>query len=209
MLHEFKDYLWDQFDIIAEFLVSFGHIGLAFYTFIETLLIIPPIEIVLIPLVLANPSGWFMYALNVIVFTAISSAIGYHVGLRLGYPLLLKMTSREIVSKTEQMFKKYGILAVAMVAFTPIPYTIAVFMAGIAKMDFKKYMISAMLGRTPRFLIGAYMTAWFGTTENEQLKWLISLIGGGLILIYFSYDQVKRRHRKKNSYLVMNNRKDV
>lgn len=186
-INELKELLY----VISDFLVDWGHIGLSIYTVLETLLLIPPIEVILIPLVVANPSEWLLYALNAIVFTFFASIVGYYIGMKLGYPILYKMTSENIVKKGEKFINDYGILAVALVAITPIPYTIIVFLAGIGRMKFSKYIIAAMFGRIPRFLAVSYVAAYLSEQDNQVLTF-VSIGVVAVIIIYFLYDKYKK-----------------
>lgn len=193
---EFIHQLFDWFEYLGEIFVSIGHLGLAFYTIIETLLIIPPIEIVLLPLAILNPDAWFWYALNAIIFTFVTTWVGYYIGIKFGYSLFKKVVSEKYVKSFENLFEKYGILAVALVAFTPIPYTIAVYMGGIVRMDFKKFMTAAMLGRIPRFLIGAYVASRLQSTQLDAKTTLtISIVGAVLVIGYFIFDVVQRKRK--------------
>ena len=46
---------------IIDFLEELGHIGLALYTFIEVLVILPPIEVIYYPLIQLDPEHWYLY----------------------------------------------------------------------------------------------------------------------------------------------------
>ena len=185
---------------IIEFLEELGHTGLALYTFIEVLLIIPPIEVIYYPLIQLNPDHWYLYLINVVVFNVMASAVGYFVGKKIGYPVLSFFSSEEILEKAKELFDKWGVMAVAIGAFTPIPYTIVVFLAGISKMDFKKFMIAGFVGRVPRYIIGGYLVAFIVTSINSdklnEYMLIISIIGmisfGLYYLIQGGYNLYKK-----------------
>ena len=135
--HFIIDFVYDVIDVLE----GMGHFGLAIYTFFEVVLVIPPIEVIYYPLILLeNADPWYFYMLNVVFFNIIASAFGYHIGKRIGYPVLRFFASEEILDKAHELFEKWGVLAVAIGAFVPfVPYTIVVFLGGITKMDFKKF----------------------------------------------------------------------
>jgi membrane protein YqaA with SNARE-associated domain len=174
---------------IIEFLEELGHTGLALYTFIEVLVILPPIEVIYYPLIQLDPEHWYLYLINVVIFNVIASMIGYYVGMKVGYPILRYFASEEVLEKAKNLFDKWGVMAVAIGAFTPIPYTIVVFLAGISKMDFKKYMIAGIIGRVPRYVIGGYVIAFIVTSVNsEQLNeymLIMSIVGMLLFGLYY------------------------
>ncbi|MCK5388356.1 MAG: VTT domain-containing protein [Candidatus Izimaplasma sp.] len=127
---------------IIDFLEELDHVGLALYTFIEVLLILPPIEVIYYPLIQLNVETWYLYLINVVFFNIIASMVGYFIGMKVGYPILRYFSSEEVLEKAKKLFDRWGVMAVAIGAFTPIPYTIVVFLAGISKMNFKKFMIA-------------------------------------------------------------------
>lgn len=186
---------------IIEFLEELGHIGLALYTFIEVLVILPPIEVIYYPLIQLDPEHWYLYLINVVIFNVIASMIGYFVGMKVGYPILRYFSSEEVLEKAKKLFDKWGVMAVAIGAFTPIPYTIVVFLAGISKMDFKKYVIAGFIGRVPRYVIGGYVIAYIVTSVNsEQLNeymLIMSIVGMLLFGLYYilqgGYNLYKKR----------------
>jgi membrane protein DedA with SNARE-associated domain len=185
---------------IINTLESLDHIGLALYTFFEVLLVIPPIEVIYYPLVLLNPDTWYLYLLNVVVFNIIASALGYFIGMRIGYPILRFFASEETLDKAKKLFDKYGILAVALGAFTPVPYTIVVFLAGISKMDFKKFMLAGILGRVPRYVIGGYVVYKIQDINSDvlnQYMLIMSIIGMLLVILYYVFQTFYNIYKRK------------
>jgi membrane protein YqaA with SNARE-associated domain len=175
---------------IIDLLQDLGHTGLALYTFFEVILIIPPIEVIYYPLILLDVDNWYLYLLNVIFFNVIASAFGYYVGKKIGYPVLRYFASEEILEKAHRLFENWGVLAVAIGAFVPfIPYTIVVFLGGITKMDFKKFMIAGFLGRVPRYIIGGYLVAFvvqgIDSAELNEYMLVVSIVGMLLFIIYY------------------------
>ncbi len=189
---------------IIDFLQDLGHFGLALYTFFEVLLIIPPIEVLYYPLILLDADKWYLYLINVVIFNIIASAFGYFVGKRIGYPVLRYFSSEEILDKAQKLFDKWGVLAVAMGAFLPfVPYTIVVFLGGITRMDFKKFMISGFLGRVPRYIIGGYIVAKVvqevDSAELNEYMLIVSIVGMLLFVIYYIMQGIYNLYRKQRA----------
>ncbi len=186
---------------IIEFLEELGHTGLAIYTFIEVMLILPPIEVIYYPLIQLNPEKWYLYLINVVVFNVIASMIGYYIGRKIGYPILRYFSSEEVLEKAKNLFDKWGVMAVAIGAFTPIPYTIVVFLAGISKMDFKKYMIAGFVGRVPRYVIGGYVIAYLVTSVNSaklnEYMLIMSIVGMLAFVLYYILQGVYNVYKKR------------
>ncbi len=186
---------------IINFLEELDHIGLALYTFFEVLLIIPPIEVIYYPLVQLNVDTWYLYLLNVVVFNIIASAFGYFVGMKIGYPVLRFFASEEVLDKAKKMFDRWGILAVALGAFTPVPFTIVVFLAGITKMDFKKFMLAGILGRVPRYVLGGYVLVYIVQEINSEVineyMLIMSIVGMLLVMLYYVFQTLYNIYKKK------------
>lgn len=189
---------------IIDLLQDLGHTGLALYTFFEVLLIIPPIEVLYYPLILLDVDHWYLYLLNVVFFNVIASAFGYVVGKKIGYPVLRYFSSEEILDKAQKLFDKWGILAVAIGAFVPfIPYTIVVFLGGITRMDFKKFMIAGFLGRVPRYVIGGFIVAKVvqevDSAELNEYMLIVSIVGMLLFIIYYIIQGIYNLYKKQLS----------
>ncbi len=186
---------------IIEILENLDHVGLAIYTFIEVLVVLPPIEVIYYPLIQLNVENWYWYLLNVVVFNVIASMFGYYIGMKIGYPILRFFSSEELLEKAKKLFDKWGVLAVAIGAFTPIPYTIVVFLAGITKMDFKKFVIAGFLGRVPRYIIGGYAVAFVVTeinsSELNQYMLILSIVGMLLFLLYYLLQALYNLYKKR------------
>lgn len=189
---------------IIDLLQDLGHTGLALYTFFEVILVIPPIEVIYYPLILLDVDHWYLYLMNVVFFNVIASAFGYFVGKKIGYPILRYFSSEEILYKAQKLFDKWGVLAVAIGAFVPfIPYTIVVFLGGITRMDFKKFMIAGFLGRVPRYIIGGYIVAKVvqevDSSELNEYMLIVSIVGMMLFIIYYMIQGMYNVYKKQRS----------
>ena len=58
----------------------------------------------------------------------------------------LRFISRQYIDQTQAYFDKYGALTIGFARFLPIVRTFAPFLAGVARMDFKKFMFFNVLG---------------------------------------------------------------
>ena len=90
-------------------------------------------------------------AILLLVAAAIAGNIaGYWIGRAVGPSLFNKPDSRlfrkEYVDKTHAFFERYGARAIILARFVPIVRTFITAVAGIAKMDFRKYLIYSSIG---------------------------------------------------------------
>ncbi len=188
---------------IVKLLESLGHYGLAIYTLFEVLLIIPPIEVLYYPLIISNPDTWYLYLINITLFNIIASAIGYYVGSKIGYPILRYFTNEKTLDKAKALFDKWGVLAVGLGAFTPVPYTIVVFLGGISKMNFKKFLLSGFIGRFIRYTLGGYIVVFIlheyeSDTFNQYIM-IASILGMLLFVLYYIFQGIYNIYKRRSA----------
>ena len=76
--------------------------------------------------------------------------VGYWIGLRAGPHVFDRPNSRmfrpEYVTRSEHFFQRWGSWTIVLARFVPIVRTVATVMAGVAKMNFRKYVIYSVIG---------------------------------------------------------------
>lgn len=90
-------------------------------------------------------------ALLLLTLSAIAGNLaGYWVGEKVGPALFKRADSKifkqEYVTKTSEFFEKYGARAIVLARFVPIVRSVITAMAGISKMDFKRYATYSTIG---------------------------------------------------------------
>ena len=78
------------------------------------------------------------------------NVVGYWVGYKAGPTLFRRPNSRlfkqEYVESTERFFARYGGMAIILARFVPIARTFITAMAGVGKMDFRRYLFFSTIG---------------------------------------------------------------
>ena len=90
-------------------------------------------------------------AIMLLIIAAIAgNIVGYGIGLKAGPALFKKPDSRffkkEYVDKTHTFFEKYGARAIVMARFVPIIRTFITAVAGVGRMDFRRFVIFSCIG---------------------------------------------------------------
>src|SRR5688572_32382492 len=84
------------------------------------------------------------------VCAMLGNVVGYWIGYRAGPALFNKPDSKifkkEYVDKTHEFFEKYGARAIILARFVPIVRTFITLVAGVGKMDAKKFFTYSFLG---------------------------------------------------------------
>ena len=92
----------------------------------------------------------WLVTLVLVVMAVVGNLCGYWIGRLAGPKLFDKPDSRffkkEYVDKTHVFFEKYGARAIILARFVPIVRTFITAIAGVAKMDFRKYAIYSTIG---------------------------------------------------------------
>ena len=109
--------------------------------------------------------------------------IGRIIGLKI---LKLKLNGKNIVKqeyldKTHFFYEKYGTKTIIMARFVPIVRTFAPFVAGIAEMDYKKFLPFDILGGAIWILSLTFAGYFLG--EIEWIRKNIELVALGIIFL--------------------------
>jgi membrane protein YqaA with SNARE-associated domain len=182
-------------DWFQELFASMGLLGLIIVSFTESSFFLIPPDTFLIPMALANPDSAIAYAAYVTIFSVLGAMFGYWLGVKLGRPFLHKFASAKTIHKAERLFEKYGIAAVIISGFTPIPFKVFTILSGIVRFSFSRFIIGCLIGRGVRFMAEGFIIFYFkdeavalmnkyGT--NSMIGLGILLIAGFLIYSYFS-----------------------
>ncbi|MDP1800333.1 MAG: VTT domain-containing protein [Bacteroidota bacterium] len=193
MIELFKHILHLDFDWL------FANYGTAIYTvlflviFIETGLVAMPFlpgDSLLFTAGLFARSGHLNLSyLLILLFIAavLGDNCNYWVGRKIGLKIFtLKIKGRALVkqeylAKTHLFFEKHGTKAIIMARFVPIVRTFSPFAAGVAEMNYKKFVSFDILGGA--LWIGSLTIAGYLLGEVEFIRKHIDLVCLGIILI--------------------------
>lgn len=168
---------------IQEFFIVWKDIGLILYAILKAFLPLPSLEVVLVPITLANPANWLLYSLEGAVGTFIGGGIGYWLAHRYGRRALSHMASQNDIDKGEELMNRYGVWAVFIGGITPIPDFLLAYLAGFTHMRFSLFAFCDAFARLLRSLLVCYgllklgeiiNVDWFGTVFSLViLAWLL------------------------------------
>ena len=110
----------------------------------------------------------FITVLPVIAIAAIAGDnLGYHIGKRYGRRLFRKpdgiLFRQEYVQRSEVFYEKYGNRAVLLAHFVPVVRTFAPAVAGVARMNYKQYIMFDAIGDIAWTVIVTTIGYWFGS----------------------------------------------
>ena len=195
LLHDLSDWLLGFADsdwAIGVLLVS---------SFAESIFFpIPPDPLLLAVALVQQPLALLLGVL-VAVASVAGAVVGHALGTRLGRPILVRMFSESRVSYVDRLFESYGVWAILIAAFTPVPYKVFAIAAGVWHMDRRKFIIASAIGRGARFGTIGLLVFLFGEeieaflTDNfEILTVAVTVV---VVLLGIGWYVVTRLRRQK------------
>ncbi|HVV26308.1 MAG TPA: DedA family protein [Candidatus Saccharimonadales bacterium] len=109
-----------------------------------------------------------LWSILVIAAAAIlGDNVGYHIGKRYGRRLFRKpdglIFRQEYVQRAEEFYERFGSRTMLIAHFVPVVRTFVPPVAGVARMDYKKFVFFDAIGDTAWAAIVTLIGYWFGT----------------------------------------------
>lgn len=146
---------------------------------------IPP-DVMLAPMCLADRSKAWRFA----AITTATSLLGGIAGYVIGYflfeqiePWLHDMGYWPAYLKGKEWFDRWGVWAVFVAGFSPIPYKIFTISAGVAVLNFPGFVIASLIGRGARFFLVAGLVVAGGEQMETLLPKYVERIGWGTVVL--------------------------
>ena len=194
-MHELLD-----FHAMIQYFQQFGTWGLALNSFVESFFLVPPPDFLLIIMDLAKPEKALWYALVCSISSILGCIVGYLIGLIGGRPVFnwFFRKNPEQFEKVEELYNKYGSIAVFFAGFTPIPYKVFTIASGVLNMNLWKFTVASFFGRAGRFFIVSIVLMIFGEWFKQYIE-LVILAVSAIIVVFFVILWLKSKHSLKNS----------
>ena len=140
---------------------------------------IPP-DVMLAPMSLANPSRAWRFAL----ITTLTSMAGGLFSYAIGYfafdalePWLRASQYWDSYQAAVTWFERWGVLAIFVAGFSPIPYKVFTIAAGVLSMALLPFTLASLIGRGARFFLVAGLMKWGGARMEAVLHRTIDRLG--------------------------------
>lgn len=192
MLHKTYNWLIEK----AQHPYAVWYLGLV--SFLESSISFIPPDPLMVPMIVADRTkAWFL-AFVTTVTSVIGGMLGYAIGFylfqRLGVPILETYGLMNELTVFQNWFHTWGIWAILIKAFTPIPFKLVTITCGAIKFSFWSFLWASALSRGLRFFIEAALLWKCGPQMHKIIQknivlvtttFIIVLLGGVLILKYF------------------------
>jgi membrane protein YqaA with SNARE-associated domain len=165
--------------------------------FVESSVFPVPPDVLLIALGVGKPSRALYFALVCTAGSVLGGMLGYAIGWLLWEGLSdvffawVPGFTPEVFGRVQGFYDEYGVLAVMIAGFTPIPYKVFTVTSGVFAMSFPAFVVASGLSRGARFAIEGALIARFGPRMREILErnfnlmtalFVILLVGGFVAL---------------------------
>ncbi len=183
----------------------FTYLILFLIIFLETGLVITPFlpgdSLIFVSGAFASLGDLNIFVLYIIFVIAaiIGDSANYFLGNYFG-PKLFKnnfLFKEEYLEKTEKFYDKYGSKTIILARFIPIIRTFAPFVAGIGKMNYKKFIIYNVLGGVlwvSLFLFGGYFLGSVPIVKNNLTIFIFIIIIASIIPAIVEYFRQKKKN---------------
>lgn len=160
-------------------------------SFAETIIVPIPIEVVLIPFMMARRHQVWWIATVVTVGCLLASIVGYGIGYfffaSAGQWLIDSLGAGQDFARFQAMFAEHGFFAIVAIGVIPIPFQIAMLVAGAAKYPILLFVIAATIARGVRYFGLALLVLLVGDRAlsfwNRHKKTSAALATTGVIVL--------------------------
>lgn len=187
-------YFTDLLHNLPELLSTVGHVGLFVIVFVESGLLIGfflPGDSLLFTAGLLASQGilniWWTMALTVIAAIT-GDSLGYYIGKKLGPALFKKEDSllfkKKHIERTQHFFDKHGGKTIILARFVPIVRTFAPVLAGVGKMEYRKFISFNIFGGLAWGIVVPLLGFFLGKYIPDIDKYLLPIILGIIVLSF-------------------------
>lgn len=146
---------------------------------------VPP-DVMLAPMVLANPARAWYYASVTIIASVLGSIVGYLIGFfffTVIHPYIIQQGYGDAYAHIVVWFHDWGFWAIIVAAFAPIPFRAFTIVAGASGMMFLPFLLACAVGRGSRFALLTALMLGGGRVMQKlfheryiRLLWLLLVI---------------------------------
>lgn len=172
--------LWAQHRHAVKYLFALSFAESSFFP-------LPP-DIMLAPMSLSQPKRALFFALLTTVASVLGGILGYMIGLYAMdwvMPWLQDSTYGASFIRVQNWFEQWGVWAVFLAGFSPIPYKVFTIASGAFGLFFLPFVAASILGRGARFFLVAGLISWGGERLDDLIRRYMNTLG--LILVFLVF----------------------
>jgi len=159
---------------------------LAILSFSESSFFPIPPDVMLAPMVLAQPNKAWYLALLTTIGSVLGGILGYAIGFfafDVIHPWLANSHYWSQYQLVEQWFNDWGFWAIFIAGFSPIPYKLFTIASGALSMMFLPFILASFVGRGLRFFLVAGLLVLGGERFEAKLRQYMDIIGWTVVIL--------------------------
>jgi membrane protein YqaA with SNARE-associated domain len=170
--------------------------ALAFVAFLESSVFPIPPDVLMIPMIIAQPSRAFVIAAVATLASVLGGLAGYAIGWgmyeSLGRPVLEFYGKQEYFAAFTERYNDWGAWVVLTAGVTPFPYKVITILSGATGLSLTVFVAASIAARALRFFVAALL--WrFGAPIRDFIErrlglmftlFMVLLIGGFVAVRY-------------------------
>ena len=186
------EFLHDMTNWMLDWAASpWAPVALVVFAFWESSFFPIPPDPLLIGMAVARPELGLVYATMATAASVAGAALGYFIGQRGGRPIVQRLFKPDKILLAERLYQRYDVWAVSVAAFTPIPFKVFTITAGMAELNFRRFMLASIVGRGGRFFLVGGLVTIFGSSierwidqyfEIATISFVLLLVAGFLAI---------------------------
>ena len=169
---------------------------LALVSFVEASFFPIPPDVMLIPMVLMNPSRAWFFALIATFCSVMGGVFGYLIGAffyeQFAEPILLALGKEAAMTNFSIKYNEIGLWAVITAGISPIPFKVITIMSGATNLNFAVFLGASLFSRAVRFFIVAGLLSLYGHEVKhfieKYLNWVFMFF---VVLLLFGFIGLK------------------
>ncbi|HEY0875254.1 MAG TPA: VTT domain-containing protein [Vicinamibacterales bacterium] len=169
---------------------ALGGPGLALLAFLDSSFLSFPqvVDVLMMGLAAKYPERLVWYAALPMIGSVAGSYLLYFVARRGGEAFVRRRVGERHMNRAFGVFRRYGLLAVAVPAILPppVPFKLFVLAAGASGMRTRDFLIATAIGRSVRYFGEALLAAWFGATALARLELFVEenkALSGAIVVL--------------------------
>jgi membrane protein YqaA with SNARE-associated domain len=145
-----------------------------------------PVDVMLAPMCIAKREKAWRYAMIATVFSVLGGLAGYAIGIGifdLIEPWLADSHYWSAYQTSREWFDTYGIWAIFVAGFSPIPYKVFTIAAGVAALSLPGFFLASVVGRGARFFLVSGLVVLGGDKLDTTLKKYVEALGWAVVVL--------------------------
>ena len=171
--------------------------ALAIVAFVESSVFPIPPDVLMIPMIIAQPRKAFQIAALCTVCSVLGGLAGYWIGAvafeQIGRPILESLGKVEAMEAFNTRFNDFGFWPVLIAGVTPFPYKVITIMSGWTGLPLATFIVTSIIARGLRFFLVAGLLWKFGEPIREFIEkrlglmfiLFVVLLAGGFYVVKF------------------------